>query len=182
MTTSSCSFVSCPAATLGACCSSTGGCTMTTSATCDFALFTSVGTTCAAAQCPPAGACCDTAGACTFVTHNSCTGRFLGEFACGTIPCPLPGACCQGTSCSLVYQTDCLGAFQGETTTCGPPGNPTTCCPANYDGVNGTNVQDIFAFLAGFFSSDPRADFDHSGTTGIQDIFDFLAAWFVGCP
>jgi len=26
------------------------------------------------------------------------------------------------------------------------------------------------------------ADFDRSGTTGVQDIFDFLAAWFSGCP
>jgi hypothetical protein len=25
-------------------------------------------------------------------------------------------------------------------------------------------------------------DFNNSGGTEIQDIFDFLAAWFAGCP
>jgi hypothetical protein len=60
-------------------------------------------------------------------------------------------------------------------------GNPTTCCPANYNGVGGVTVQDIFDFLAGYFSNNIAADFNHSGAVSVQDIFDFLAAYFTGC-
>ena len=54
-------------------------------------------------------------------------------------------------------------------------------CPADYNGDGLLNVQDIFDFLAGWFSNDPRADFNGVGGLGVQDIFDFLAAWFAGC-
>ncbi len=30
--------------------------------------------------------------------------------------------------------------------------------------------------------STPSADFNASGSLQVQDIFDFLAAWFTGCP
>ncbi len=55
-------------------------------------------------------------------------------------------------------------------------------CPADFNGTNGLTVQDIFDFLAAWFSGDPRADFNHANGLGVQDIFDFLAAWFAGCP
>ena len=42
-------------------------------------------------------------------------------------------------------------------------------------------MQDIFDFLAGFFTADPRADFNGVNGINVQDVFDFLAAWFVGC-
>ncbi len=72
------------------------------------------------------------------------------------------------------------------------PGTPTSvsaaligpgsaCGAADFDGVNGITVQDIFAYLSAFFAGDPRADFNHFGGIGVQDIFDFLAAWFAGC-
>ena len=59
-----------------------------------------------------------------------------------------------------------------------------TCpsCPADFDGINGLNVTDIFAFLSAWFAHDPRADFDGLNGITVQDIFAFLAAWFAGCP
>jgi hypothetical protein len=42
-------------------------------------------------------------------------------------------------------------------------------------------VQDIFDFLAAYFSNGPGADFNGSGAVSVQDIFDFLAAYFAGC-
>jgi glucose/arabinose dehydrogenase len=53
-------------------------------------------------------------------------------------------------------------------------------CPADFDGVNGLQVQDIFEFLNAWFAGDPRGDFNGGGLA-VQDIFDFLNAWFAGC-
>jgi hypothetical protein len=55
-------------------------------------------------------------------------------------------------------------------------------CPADVNASGSVTVQDIFDFLAAYFSQDPRADFNRSGTISVQDIFDFLAAYFAGCP
>lgn len=54
-------------------------------------------------------------------------------------------------------------------------------CSADYDGSGSASVQDIFEFLAGYFSNDPRADYDGSGGITVQDIFEFLAVYFTGC-
>ena len=54
-------------------------------------------------------------------------------------------------------------------------------CPADFNGVNGVEVQDIFDFLAAWFAGDPRANFNGANGIEVQDIFDFLAAWFAGC-
>jgi hypothetical protein len=43
-------------------------------------------------------------------------------------------------------------------------------------------VQDIFDFLAAYFSSAPAADFNRVGGITVQDIFDFLTAYFTACP
>jgi glucose/arabinose dehydrogenase len=59
---------------------------------------------------------------------------------------------------------------------------PRAACAADFNGVNGLNVQDIFDFLSAWFSADPRADFNGAGGVNVQDIFDFLTAWFAGCP
>jgi glucose/arabinose dehydrogenase len=53
-------------------------------------------------------------------------------------------------------------------------------CAADFDGVNGLTIQDIFAYLNAWFAGDARADFNGGGLS-VQDIFDFLNAWFVGC-
>jgi hypothetical protein len=90
------------------------------------------------------------------------------------------GACCSGTACSSVPQAQCAGAFQGNGTVCGPAGNPTTCCPANYNVQSGLEVQDIFDFLNAWLAGNQQADFNGGGLA-VQDIFDFLNAWFAGC-
>jgi glycerophosphoryl diester phosphodiesterase len=54
-------------------------------------------------------------------------------------------------------------------------------CDAEFDGVPGLTVQDIFAFLSAWFAGEPRADIDTVGGLTVQDIFRFLAAWFEGC-
>jgi hypothetical protein len=56
------------------------------------------------------------------------------------------------------------------------------CCPADVNLSGTVSVQDIFDFLAAYFSNDPRADFNASNTISVQDIFDYLAAYFAGCP
>ncbi len=54
-------------------------------------------------------------------------------------------------------------------------------CPADVNCSGTLEAQDIFDFLANWFTLDPRADFNNSGIIDSQDIFDFLAAWFTGC-
>jgi len=54
-------------------------------------------------------------------------------------------------------------------------------CFADFNGDGNVSVQDIFDFLAAYFSNDPFADFNRSGTVTVQDIFDYLAAYFAGC-
>lgn len=110
--------------------------------------------------------------------------RSLGEGRALVLATPAPpatGACCTGSQCAVTTAAACTGAFQGTNSVCGQSGNPTTCCPANFDGVGGLGVQDIFGFLNAWFALDPRADFDASGSTTVQDIFTFLNAWFAGC-
>jgi hypothetical protein len=97
----------------------------------------------------------------------------------GSVPCP--GACCNGTTCTSVAQVDCTGSFKGVGAPCEAPGNPTTCCPVNYDGINGLQVADIFAFLNSWFAGETRADFDGLNGLQVADIFAFLNAWFAGC-
>jgi beta-glucanase (GH16 family) len=54
-------------------------------------------------------------------------------------------------------------------------------CPADYNGVGGLSVQDIFDYIASYFANDPRADFNTIGGISVQDLFDFLAFYFDGC-
>ena len=54
-------------------------------------------------------------------------------------------------------------------------------CPADYDGNGTREVNDIFAFLADWFSGVPAA-YQFGGTPGVPAIFAFLTQWFAGCP
>ena len=54
-------------------------------------------------------------------------------------------------------------------------------CAADFNNSGAVTVQDIFDFLAAWFTANPSADFNNSGAVTVQDIFDFLAAWFLGC-
>ena len=60
--------------------------------------------------------------------------------------------------------------------------DPNRCCVANFDGVGGVQVADIFAFMDAFFGLDQHANVNADGVVNVQDIFDFLGAWWVGCP
>jgi hypothetical protein len=129
----------------------------------------------------PIGACCNLA-ACSVTDAPNCPNTFTVGAACSPNSClAITGACCTGTHCTLATIPGCAGVFQGFGVLCGAPDNPTTCCPANFNQVDGINVQDIFDFLSAWFSGQPAADFNHVGGINVQDIFDFLAAWFAGC-
>ncbi len=54
-------------------------------------------------------------------------------------------------------------------------------CTADFNGVNGVTVQDIFDFLTAWLAGSPSADFNHVNGVTVQDIFDFLTAWLAGC-
>jgi probable HAF family extracellular repeat protein len=59
---------------------------------------------------------------------------------------------------------------------------PCFHCRADFNGVGGLSVQDIFDFLAAYFAGDiARANFNNDCCISVQDIFDFLAAYFAGC-
>jgi hypothetical protein len=55
-------------------------------------------------------------------------------------------------------------------------------CPADFNASGSATVQDIFDFLAAYFSNSPSADVNGSGEVTVQDIFDFLSIYFGGCP
>ena len=59
---------------------------------------------------------------------------------------------------------------------------PVAPCTADFNGSGAVTVQDIFDFLAAYFSGDLAADVNSSGVITVQDIFDFLNAYFLGCP
>jgi hypothetical protein len=140
-----------------------------------------------AANLVQSGACCVTAtGACTVTSQADCPAGAGATWTSGGSCVPnscsdAQGACCTGTQCSISTQAGCAGDFQGAGSACGAVENPTTCCPANFNAVGGVTVQDIFDFLAAYFTADVRADFNNSGAISVQDIFDYLAAYFVGC-
>jgi hypothetical protein len=54
-------------------------------------------------------------------------------------------------------------------------------CAADFNRSGMVSVQDIFDFLAAYFTSDSRADVNDSCTVTVQDIFDYLALYFTGC-
>ncbi len=54
-------------------------------------------------------------------------------------------------------------------------------CAADFNGVNGVTVQDIFDFLTAWLAGNPSANFNQVNGVTVQDIFDFLTAWLAGC-
>lgn len=59
-----------------------------------------------------------------------------------------------------------------------PGGAP---CPADWNGSGFADSQDLFDYLAAFFTLSNAADFNHDGFLNSQDFFEFLAAFFAGC-
>ena len=144
-------------------------------------------------------ACCDNdTHACTLTDIVNCGGTYHPlTLSCSPDPCgpPATGVCCRGATCNAtVAQSACTaptthaGArFVSTASACNAPGNRTTpCCEANYNQSTTTptiTVQDIFDFLADWFSGSPFARVGGDGTGAsptVQSIFDFLSAWFGG--
>ncbi len=73
------------------------------------------------------------------------------------------------------------GTLDVLATLSGTLGSSTPVCRADFNASGTLNVQDIFDFLAAWFTANPSADFNHANGITVQDIFDFLAAWFTGC-
>lgn len=100
-------------------------------------------------------------------------------------PCDVSaGACCTGSSCLIATLNACSGPnrrFAGAGTLCNLPGNLTMpCCKADFNQAGGITVQDVFDYLAAYFTGQPSADTNGGGVT-VQDLFDFLSVYFVGC-
>jgi hypothetical protein len=63
------------------------------------------------------------------------------------------------------------------------PAAGTPCpCPADFNGVGGVGLQDLFDYLTAWFSGSDDGDFNSIDGVTVGDLFDFLAAWFAGCP
>jgi len=100
---------------------------------------------------------------------------------CGTPSNPTGSCCTSTTMCAVVEQPACTGTFSLGQACDNAPGNPITCCPANFNRNDGVTVQDIFDFLLAYFNNDPSADFNRDTIVAVQDIFDFLSVYFAGC-
>jgi probable HAF family extracellular repeat protein len=74
-----------------------------------------------------------------------------------------------------------VGTADTETGPAGVLLVPVDFCPSDFNHDGSTTVQDIFDFLAAYFSQDTRADFNADHAISVQDIFDYLAAYFTGC-
>ncbi len=73
-----------------------------------------------------------------------------------------------------------LEALNGCGSVLSTPAIVGTLPPADFNQDGSVSVQDIFDFLAAYFTGGPNADFNGSGSVTVQDIFDFLAAYFGG--
>jgi len=62
-----------------------------------------------------------------------------------------------------------------------PPFTLVGQCRADFDGQNGVEVPDIFAFLSAWFAQDTSADINGDNTVTVPDIFAYLSLWFAGC-
>ena len=121
----------------------------------------------------------------------SSTGVWLDNICIGGIQSTGgTGVCCRGATCSTsVPQANCTGnALAGASfvvaASCNAPGNARTpCCYADYNKVNGLEIQDIFDFINDWLASSPYANVGGTGAPGplnVQNIFDFLNAWLAG--
>ena len=68
------------------------------------------------------------------------------------------GACCRGATCALTGSVaGCAagGTYLGDASVCSPiirGGTINACCPADFNGIGGQTVQDIFDFLGAWFN------------------------------
>jgi hypothetical protein len=57
----------------------------------------------------------------------------------------------------------------------------SVACPADFNDDGRISVQDIFDFLAAYFSDSLAADVNATGLLTVQDVFDFLESYFTNC-
>jgi hypothetical protein len=145
---------------VGACCLPNGTCTSIIQSACTSqgGTWTSVGTTCTAANCPPAAACCFFDGTCAMLTSTACLAQAGSPQAagtvCGTVTCP---------GIPLVVYSNC-NLTTGTTTLNGLPapsgslwseaahaeGDPTTANDvAGFGGTGALRLADDFTVGAG---------------------------------
>lgn len=178
---SSCTPNACPPP--GRCCVPTGVCTYITHAVC---IGTWSGGYSCGYVCPQPGRCCVLGGACSVVLASACSGYWDSQGSCPSVLCSQYGACCHEGFCSIRPQGNCPpnGTFQyfrGPGIACGTAANPIGCCLANFNMVNGVDIQDLNDFLAAWFAHDPSSDFDRDGAMTFTDVTRFISAWTAGC-
>ena len=140
---------------------------------------------------PATGRCCTPDENCQVLTLADCTvagGTWTEAAACAPGVCEAGGqigACCNGQVCTITTRALCEAdghVFEGSAAcTVDAANNFVACCRANFDGVGGVQVSDIFAFLAAWFAGDSSADIDGENGVQVADIFAFLSLWFAGC-
>ncbi|MFN7021004.1 MAG: GC-type dockerin domain-anchored protein [Phycisphaerales bacterium] len=54
-------------------------------------------------------------------------------------------------------------------------------CRADFNGMGGVTLQDVFDYLGAWFVSSPMAEIDGFAGITLQDLFDYLGLWFTGC-
>lgn len=104
------------------------------------------------------GACCtSTTGVCAIGSQSACTGTFLG-FGTMCSPTSCAGACCNRWTgnCVVTDSSTCADfglRFHGVGSVC----STATCnaCPADFNGVGGPSLQDLFDYLTAYFSGCP---------------------------
>jgi glucose/arabinose dehydrogenase len=90
-----------------------------------------------------------------------------------------------GPDCNANGKSDACDIVTGASRDANGNGVPDECepgCIADFNGVGGVSVQDLFDFLDAYFHNDARADVNLADGVSVQDVFDFLQAYFLGCP
>ena len=54
-------------------------------------------------------------------------------------------------------------------------------CAPDFDCSGFPNANDIFAFLAAWFAGNPGADYNGVNGLEVQDVLEFINGWFLGC-
>lgn len=133
-------YTPCDCVEPGACCFTSGACTLVQPDVCagQGGSFQGEGTACSPNPCPqPSGACCRADGDCEGnVLQNNCQGAnesFFVNETCANVSCPEPtGACCLSQSCVVTTQADCStvfsGTYLGDFTPCASASCSGACC------------------------------------------------------
>jgi hypothetical protein len=182
------------------CAAAGGGCIDLETDDCFFAggFSQGAGTVCDTIECFAAGACCQPDGSCDdAVSPQDCAsggGVFQGvDSACSGVTCPQPqGGCCFSTGfCLELEEVECNmanGTWAGPFTDCTDAdmsGTADVCetdCPADLDGNEAVDFQDLLLMLASW-SPNPGscpgcpADVDGDDDVDFQDLLVMLAAW-----